>query len=67
MTAWKPMVFLLTTGLMAGCGSVYTSQLAVPGTNQRLVVGHDNWPSKQIWVIENGKVDTVKIVKEERK
>lgn len=58
---------LLLAGSVTGCGSAYTGQIAVPNTNQRLVVGHDNWPSKQIWVIEGGKVESVKVIKEDRK
>jgi hypothetical protein len=59
-------LLLASAALASGCGSAYYGQVAVPNTNQRLVVGHDNWPSKQIWVIEGDKVDTVRIV-EERK
>lgn len=63
---WRIAVMLSIVGL-SGCGSAYTGQVAVPNTNQRLVVGHDNWPSKQIWVIEGGKVEPVTIVREGRK
>ena len=61
------LVIILILGPVAGCGSAYTGQVAVPNTSQRLVVGHDNWPSKQIWVIEGGNVESVKIIRGERK
>lgn len=61
------IVMLLISGFVTGCGSAYTGQVAVPNTGQRLVVGHDSFPSKKIWVIEDGKVESVKVVKEERK
>ena len=57
-------IVMLSTAGLSGCGSAYTGQVAVPNTNQRLVVGHDNWPSKQIWVIEGDKAESVKIIKE---
>ena len=60
------IVMLLVGGLESGCGSIYYGQVAVPNTNQRLVVGHDSWPSKQIWVIEGDKVESVRIVTEDR-
>jgi hypothetical protein len=61
------LVMLLIAALASGCGSIYYGQVPVPNTNQRLIVGHDSWPSKQIWVIEGGKVDSVRIVEGDRK
>jgi len=60
-------IMFVMMGAVVGCGSAYTGQIAVPNTNQRLVVGHDSFPSKQLWVIDGGKVESVKIIKEERK
>ena len=50
--------------LGCGCGSFYQDQVEVPGTNQRLAVGHDSWPSAKVWVVVDGKEEAVKIVKE---
>lgn len=62
------LVLLATAAFGSACGgSVYYGQVPVPNTNQRLVVGHDSFPSKQMWVIENGKIQPVGIVFEERK
>ncbi len=45
---------------VTGC-SVFTGQIEVTGTDQRLIVGHDAWPFKRIWVLENGKFHNVNV------
>jgi hypothetical protein len=50
----------------AGCASYYAGQVKVPNTNQRLVVGHDSGPFEKAWVIENGKIESVKIVRKQK-
>jgi hypothetical protein len=46
----------------AGCRSWYNGQVEVPGTNQRLVVGSDNWPTKKAWVLVDGKFHPLNVV-----
>ena len=53
-------------GIAAGCDTFVHGQVAVPDSNQRLAAGADGVPSKQVWVIENGKAERVKIVTEDQ-
>lgn len=46
---------------LASCGAFVHGKALVPGTNQRLLVGHDNWPHAKIWVEENGEIHPVTI------
>lgn len=52
---------LLVSTLVSGCASVFMDQEAVPNTKQRLVVGHNNWPSTRVWVIDGDKLEGVKV------
>jgi hypothetical protein len=52
--------------LTSACTTWFNDQIDVPGTNQRLIVGHDGWPFRKAWVMEDGKLQTVKIVRENR-
>jgi hypothetical protein len=56
------LTLLLVASLSTSCATVYNGQAAVPGTNQRLLVGHDGWPNRKVWVLEDGKVHSVKVV-----
>ena len=60
---WPLGSILAFTLLGTGCQTVYTGQVAVPNTKQRLVVGHDGGPFARIWVIEDGKAYDVKVVR----
>jgi|GEM_PF-4908653 len=46
-----------------GCGHQFMGQVPVRGTSQRLVVGHNMNPTKRVWVLENGRLEKVRIVK----
>ncbi len=48
---------------LTSCGSVYMDQVEVPGTKQRLIVGHNTAPVGRVWVMENGKIERVTIVR----
>jgi hypothetical protein len=55
--------------LAGGCATVYYGQVAVPDTKQRLVAGQGEgfWSAdKRLWVIEDGKVEDVNIVEENK-
>lgn len=60
-----PTAFLLALPCSA-CATWVRDQVKVPGTNQRLLVGSDDWPTKKVWVLEDGKIQPVKIVMEKR-
>lgn len=52
---------------LGGCQTFYRDQVDVPGTNQRLIVGSSTvlfGPFAAVWVLEDGKVTRVKVVKE---
>ena len=49
-----------------GCATWFRGQVAVPGTGQRIIVGCDHWPTKKIWILENGELTSPKIVYEGR-
>lgn len=57
-----PLLLLACIPLAAGCATPYFDQVKVPNTNQRLAVGHDGWPFRRVWVLEDGKRESVKIV-----
>jgi hypothetical protein len=65
---------LLTAGSLAllaatssGCATWYHDQIEVPGTNHRIVVGSDNWPTKKIWLLVDGKEQKLNVVHAEEK
>jgi hypothetical protein len=45
----------------AGCASWFNDQIDVPGTNQRILVGHDGWPNKKAWVLVDGTLHPLTI------
>lgn len=52
---------------LGGCQTFYHDQVDVPGTNQRLIVGSSTvvfGPFAAVWVLEDGKITKVKVVKE---
>jgi len=73
MTQFKkqkaPSSIILICGLLliiwcGGCLSIYRDQTVVPGTDQRLIVGHNNWPTKKIWVLDKTGFHKVTIRRE---
>ena len=60
-------VMFLTGALVSGCRSYFMDQVAVPNTKQRLVVGQyvnvfaSGAPSRQVWVIDGGKLEPDKV------
>jgi hypothetical protein len=41
-------------------------QAKVPGSNQRIAVGHDGWPFRKAWAHDGTKWHTVKIVRRDK-
>lgn len=58
------MLLLVSASLLStGCASIFMDQAAIPGTGQRLVVGHDGGPFKRVWVVDGNDRKKVKVVK----
>ena len=59
------LIGLLAALACGGCVSHFNDQVALPGGNQRLVVGSKQafWGAKaKIWLLENGQFSEVKVV-----
>ena len=59
------VLLLLVAGLapLGGCLNNFADQVEVPGTNQRIIVGHDGWPNRKAWVLEGDKLHRLKFVR----
>jgi hypothetical protein len=56
------VVALVAGAVLVGAGcSVFSGQVEVTGTGQRLIVGHDGMPFKKVWVLESGKLYPVTV------
>lgn len=59
--AWSLLVLCAVCTTLASCAALVEGKVLVPGTNQRLLVGNNGWPSARIWVEENGVISPVQI------
>ncbi len=46
---------------LTGCASVFMDQVAVPNSDQRIIVGHDGMPFSKAWVLDKDGYHTLKI------
>lgn len=60
------LVLTVTNVGLAGCATPYMDQAKVPGSNQRIAVGHDGWPFRKAWAHDGTKWHTVKIVRRDK-
>jgi hypothetical protein len=52
------LIFIIN---LTGCASVFMDQVAVPNSEQKIIVGHDGGPFEKAWVLDKDGYHTLKI------